>query len=112
MFVLERLANAPKGPFFPGRDGGVEGRVGGNHDHHCFGIELEKFFQRAQTADSGHRDVEQHRIVGPLRVSIEPLFTGLGQIDAITIGREQRLEHVTHYFFVINDEHRSFFSHD
>ena len=72
---------------------------------HRLGIELQKFFERAQPSDARHRHIEQHDVVRTLRVSVQSFFAGLREIDAIAVSREQRLEDVAHYFFVINDEY-------
>ena len=105
MFVLKRLANAAERAFLPGSDRGVEGRVRGDHHDHRFSIELQKFFQRPQAADARHRHVKQHYVIRATRVSVQSFFAGLGQIDAIALRRKQRLEHVAHDLFVVDDQY-------
>ena len=105
MFVLKRLANAAERAFLPGSDRGVEGRVRGDHHDHRFSIELQKFFQRPQTAYARHRHVEQHYVVRTTRIGVQAFFAGLGQVDAIALRRKQRLEHVAHDLFVVDDQY-------
>src|SRR5262249_55304977 len=69
---------------------------------------LQKFFERAQSADAGHRDVEQHDVERATSISFETFFTSFGEIDAIALSGEQRLEHLAHDFFVVYDKDRSF----
>src|SRR5436190_11159404 len=94
VFVLKRLTNTTESAFLPRGDGGVERCVSGNHHHYSFRIQLEKFLQRAQAADARHRHVQQYSVIGTLGVSVQSFFTSLGEIDSITLGREQGLEHV------------------
>ena len=102
---MKRLANAAERALFPGGNGGVKRRIGGDHDNHRLRIHLQKFFERAQAADARHGNVEQHGVVGAAAVSFQALFAGLGQIDTITVGREQRLQNLAHDLFVIDDEY-------
>ena len=105
LFVLERLPNATERAFLPGCDRRVESRIGSNHDDYGIGIEFQKLFERAQAANTRHRHVKQHRVIGTLAVRIQSLLARLGEIYAIAFGREQRLEHVAHDLLVIDDEH-------
>ena len=44
-------------------------------------------------------------------VSLDRLFTGLGEIDLVACAREDRLKHIAHYFFVVTNEYRTFLAH-
>src|SRR5437667_461620 len=105
VFVLKRLANAAERTFLPGSDRGVEGRVRSDHNDHRLSIELQKFFERPQTAYARHRHVEQHYVVRTTRIGVQAFFAGLGQVDAIALRRKQRLEHVAHDLFVVDDQY-------
>ena len=39
--------------FLPGRNRSIESGVRRNHDHNCFRIELQEFFERAQSPMPG-----------------------------------------------------------
>src|SRR5262245_17114241 len=99
--VFKRLADAPECAHLPGGDGRVERRICRDHYHYGFAVELQQLFERPQPADARHRDVEQHSVIGPLAEARQPLFAGLGQINAIAVLREKTLQNVAHYFFII-----------
>ncbi len=105
VFVLKRLANAVESALLPGGNRCVEGCVRRNHYDHRLCIEFQELFQRAQTANSRHRHVEQHRVVRTLGVRVQSFFAGLREIDAIALRRKQRLEDITHDLLIVNDQH-------
>ena len=111
LLVLEGLADAAEGAALPRADGRVEGGVGGDDDDDGLGVGLQNLFERAQAAHAGHRDVEEHHVVGAPAVSLQALFAGLRQIDAIPFRREQRLQHVAHDLLVVHDEDGTFSRH-
>src|SRR6185369_17327572 len=62
LFVLEWFANATESAPFPGGNGGIKSRVGGDHNDHGFRIHFQKLFKSAQSADARHRNVQEHYI--------------------------------------------------
>ena len=111
LLVLEGLADAVERAALPRADGGVEGGVGGDDDDDGLGVGLQNLFERAQAAHARHRNVEEHHVVGAPAVTLQPLLAGLRQIDAVALGREQRLQHVAHDLLVVNDEDGTFSRH-
>src|SRR5206468_499214 len=105
VLVLKRLANATKRTLLPGSDRRVESRVSGYHYHHRLCIELQKLFQRAQTADAQHRHIEQDRVIRTLGVRVQSFFAGLCQIDAIALRGQQGLEDITHDLLIVDDQY-------
>ncbi len=103
LLVLEWFPDATERAVFPGGDGGVEGGVGRYHHDNRVGIHLQKLFERAQTADAGHGNVEQDHVVSAAAIRLESFFAGLGEIHPIAFGREQGLEDLAHDLFVVDD---------
>jgi hypothetical protein len=104
LFILKGLSYAEKGPVLPGGDGRIKGGVGRDHDDDRVRVHLQKLFQRPQSTDARHRNVEQNNVVSTTSVGFKSLLTGLGQVDPVTFGREQRLQHFAHDLFVIDDQ--------
>ena len=77
MLVLKWLADTAESAFFPRGNRRIEGGVGSNHDDDRVAVKLQKLFERAQAANAGHRNVEQHDVVGPLRVCVKAIFARL-----------------------------------
>src|SRR5207237_1824074 len=81
--VIEWLGDDGERAALHRRDGGVERGIGRYHCDDDFGIELEEFFERAQAADAGHRNVEQDQIEGALLKLVESLFAVARKLDFV-----------------------------
>ena len=90
--------------FFPSRDRRIECCECGDHEHDRFGIDLDQLFERGQPTHSRHRHIHQDQVVRFLRVRFERLFARSGEIDFISGARQNCVEHISHYLFVIADE--------
>ncbi len=102
------LLNAAERAALPRCDCGIKSCVSSDHQDDGLGIHLQKLFERAQSADAGHRHVKQHDVKSAAAVSFETFFTSLCEIDAIALGRQQRFQHFTHDLLVVDDEDGSF----
>ena len=108
---MKRFADHAGGTFFPCRDRRIKRGVSRHHQHDRLAVEPDKLFKRGQPTHSGHRNIHQDEVKRSMFVSLDRLFTGLGEIDLVACAREDRLKHIAHYFFVVTNEYRTFLAH-
>ena len=109
--VLEGLGDVVEGAALHGRDRRFDRRKRRDHQHRKVVIELLQLLEHGQSVHARHHHVHDRRVEGKRPRQIESLFGTRRQPHVISLARQQRVEDLTHDFFIVDDENGTVAAH-
>ena len=104
LLVLERLGDVVEGTTLHGSHRRVHRRVGGNHQHRQAVIVVSERVEYLQPIHVRHHHVDNDRIERTTPRQCKAVRTSGSRVDGIPGSLQQRLQHVTHHLFIVDDE--------
>ena len=105
--VLERLGDVVKRATLHRRDGALDRRERGNHQHRQVVVDLLQLVERGHAVHARHHDVDDRGVEGARAGELEALG-GIGrEANGMALAGQQRLEDLAHDLLVVDDQNRA-----